>query len=201
MKTKFKKYISEGLLIVFSVLFALFINRISEKSTIEKNKKIAIENIKKELKSNLKVLTIWQENHKKMYANINSLINGTNDSIKNQLKKGKYLEFSLLTSGKTLVNSIISNTAWETSKATQIISEFNFETIQELTQTYTMQEILLENTLKNITNLFFNANTHNLKNLDNTLLQFRLHFNELVGQEKTLDYLYKSTIKFLEIHE
>ncbi|NVK51614.1 MAG: hypothetical protein HWD85_01675 [Flavobacteriaceae bacterium] len=201
MKTTIKKYLSEGLLIVFSVLFALFINRMSENATTEKRKKIAIENIKKEISTNLKVLGTWQEHHKKMYANITNLLNNKNDSVKNQLKSGKYFNFSTLSNNLPLINSIISNTAWETSKATQIISEFDFKTIQELTQTYTMQEILLNNTLKSITNLYFNAATHNLQNLDATLLQFNLLFNELVGQEQTLSLLYKETLKFLQAYE
>ena len=49
MKTSFKKYFSEGFLIVFSVLFALFINGVSEDLKIKRQKLIALDNIKTEL--------------------------------------------------------------------------------------------------------------------------------------------------------
>ncbi|MGB0892589.1 MAG: hypothetical protein ACPGUU_09575 [Flavobacteriaceae bacterium] len=197
MKKGLKKYFSEGVLIVFSVLFALFINRMSENYSTQERKKVAIENIKKELKNNYNILKGWQKNHTLMNANISKIVEGKNDSLKEQLNKGNYLNFGLLTNGKSLINSVLSDTAWETAKATNIISEFDFNTIQKLTQTYKMQHVLSEKTILNITNLFFSSEAHQMDKLDNTLLQFSLRFNELVGQEQTLDYMYKNTLEFL----
>ena len=198
MKKGFKKYVSEGLLIVFSVLFALFIGKMSENYSTKQRKKVAIENIKKEIKKNSSVLKGWLKNHKAMNASISKVVEGKNDSIKQLLNKSNFLNFGLLTNGKSLINSVLSDTAWETAKATNIISEFDFETIQHLTQTYKMQYVLSEKTIGNITNLYFSSESHQMKNLDNTLIQFSLRFNELVGQEDTLEYMYNNTLNFLE---
>ena len=51
-KIDFKKYFGEGLLIVFSVLFALFINKTYEDAKINKDKNNALKQIKAELIDN-----------------------------------------------------------------------------------------------------------------------------------------------------
>lgn len=198
MKKSFKNYLAEGFLIVFSVLFALFISGVSDDLKIKKQKRIAIDNIKRELKQNAKVLENWQKNHKIIDRQVSELINGKNDSLLMALKNKKYLDFGLITNSRSLINSILTDTAWETTKATNIISELDFELIEELTRTYTLQNIVVQKTLGGITELYFSAKTHDLNNLNKTLLQFNLRFNELVGQEKILEYSYTKTLKSLE---
>ncbi len=51
-----KKYLAEGLLIVFSVLFALFINKSFDDYKTRKQKDIVLESIQNELESNAKIL-------------------------------------------------------------------------------------------------------------------------------------------------
>ena len=198
MKKSFKSYLSEGLLIVFSVLFALFINGVSEDMKMKKQKNIAIENIKRELTKNVKILKNWQSQHKVFDLQVSNLINGKNDSLLNALKKKKYLDFGLITNSKSLINSILTDTAWETAKTTSIIAEFDFELIEELTRTYTLQNIVVEKTLGGITALYFSGDSHNLNKINETLLQFNLRFNELVGQERILEDSYIRTLKSLE---
>ena len=197
MKKGLKKYFSEGLLIVFSVLFALFINRMSENYSTKQQKNVALSNVIKELRNNQSTLKKWKDKHSKMSLNISNVVEGKNDSIKDLLNKSNFLNFGLLTDGKSLINSVLSDTAWETAKATNIISEFDFEIIQQLTQTYKMQKVLSEKTIGSITSLYFSTEAHQMKNLESTLLQFSLRFNELVGQEQTLDYMYNNTLEFL----
>ena len=47
-----KKYFAEGLLIIFSVLFALFINKLFDDYKTNQKKTVAIESIQKELSQN-----------------------------------------------------------------------------------------------------------------------------------------------------
>ena len=122
MKKSFKNYLAEGFLIVFSVLFALFISGVSDDFKVKKQKRIAIENIKMELNQNAKVLKIWQKDHKIIDRHISELINGKKDSLLAALKKKKYLDFGLITDSRSLINSILTDTAWETAKTTNIIA-------------------------------------------------------------------------------
>ena len=199
MRTVFnKRYVLDGLLIVFSVLFALFINNIAE--TIKKNnkKEIAIENIRKELIGNLEILEAWNKDHVNIRNKINSIISGVNEPIKKELLKNNYLKLDLLTNGKPLINSAISKTAWETAKTTGIISEFDFEVTQKLTEAYTLHDILMDKTLMKLLDYLFDPNAHNMANIDSILVQLQLRFRELAGQEEMLIGLCKDGLEDLK---
>ena len=167
MKSIFnKKYILDGLLIVFSVLFALFINNLAE--TVKKNnkKEIAIDNIRKELIGNVKILEAWNTYHVEVRNTIKNIIEGKNKPLKEALLKRNFLDLGLLTNGKNLINSTISKTAWDTAKATGIISEFDFTTTQKLTEVYALHEILMDKTLFKLLDYLYDPMAHDMANID-----------------------------------
>jgi c-di-GMP-related signal transduction protein len=106
-----KKYFLDGMLIVFSVLFTLFINKLAENVKISNDKKIALENVKNELQRNAAVLHEWIIIHKDVRNKISNLVEGKNDSLKTELLKFNYLNIGLLTDGRSLVSNNLSKTA------------------------------------------------------------------------------------------
>jgi hypothetical protein len=66
--------------------------------------------------------------------------------------------------------------------------------METLTEVYTLQDLLFDQTVHNIVETFFERETHNPDNLDETLIQFNLRFMELVGQERLLIELYRDAI-------
>lgn len=194
----FKKYFTEGLLIVFSVLFALLINKLFDDYKTNQKKIIAIESIQKELYRNRSILETWKAHHIEIRNRITSVVAGENDSLKAELKKYEYLNLGVLTNDKSIVDAIITNTAWESAKSTGIISEFDFDTIQKLTYVYSMQEVLTERTMAKILDYYFDTTAHNMENIDQTLLQFQLRFWELTGQEELLTNLYNEAIEVIQ---
>jgi len=195
---KYKKYFAEGLLIVFSVLFALFINKLFDDYKTNKNKAIAIEGIQKELFRNSEILKNWKEHHTGTRNRISEIIAGKNDSLKAELLKYEYLNMGILTNNQSLIDDILTNTAWNAAKSTGIISELDFETTQKLTQVYAIQEVITERTISKISDYYFDTNAHNMKNLDQTLIQFQLRFWELTGQEQLMAGLYKDALIHLK---
>lgn len=193
-----KKYLVEGLLIVFSVLFALFINKLFDDYKTTQKKTIAIESIEKELERNSEILDHWKEQHTKIRNRITQIIEGKNDSLKTELLKYEYLNIGILTNNQSLIDNILTNTAWESAKSTGIISEFDFNTTQKLTQVYTIQEVITEKTIPKITDYYFDTNSHNMENINQTLIQFQLRFWELTGQETLMNGLYKQVISELK---
>ena len=189
-----KKYLAEGLLIVFSVLFALFINKLVDDHKTNKKKTIAIESIKKELYRNSAIINKWKERHIKIRNRITELVEGRNDSLKTELLKHEFLNLGVLTNNESLIDAILTNTAWESAKSTGIISEFDFDTTQKLTHVYSMQEVLTERTVIKILDYYFDSNAHNMENIDQTLTQFQLRFWELTGQEELMTNLYNEAI-------
>jgi len=190
-----KKYLTEGLLIVFSVLFALFINKVFDDYKTSQKKEIAIESIEKELRQNAAILATWKERHSVIGNQLNEIISGKNDSLRTELLKDEFLNLGVLTNNKSLIDAFLTNTAWETAKSTGIISEFDFAMTQKLTQVYTMQEILVDKTIAKILDYYFDTQAHNMSNLDKVLLQFQLRFWELKGQEELITGLYEEALK------
>lgn len=192
-----KKYFFEGILIVFSVLFALFIDNYAQRLKVEKQKKLAIERIKLELFQNQKIAQGWLVHHGKILERIKDLMTPM-DSLKKEFSKDNYLTFALLTGGKPVTNELLSSTAWETAKSTTIIEEFDFEMIESLTRAYEHQNFLTDKTLNGIVNTYFERDSHEFKNIDSTLKQFLIRFNELTAQERLLLKIYEETSQKLK---
>jgi hypothetical protein len=198
MKTMIKKHLVEGTLIVFSVLFALFINKSFENYQTNRKRAIAEKSIIKELQQNQYILNRWKEKHIEVRNRISSVINGESDSLRSELEKFDYLNLGVLTNNESLVDAILTSTAWESAKTTGIISEFDYETIQMLTQVYTLQANLSDRTLIKILDYYFDSEAHDMTNLNKTLVQFHLRFWELTGQEELMSTLYDNAITKLK---
>lgn len=193
-----KKYFVEGLLIVFSVLFALLINKLFEDHKTNEKKQVAIESIRKELYRNSSILNNWKVQHLEIRNRLNEIIEGKNDSLKSELLKYNYLNLGVLTNNEVLIDAIMTNTAWESAQSTGIIAEFDFETTQKLTYVYSMQDVLVNRTISKILDYYFDTNAHNMENIDLSLVQFQLRFSELTGQEELMTNLYIEALRETE---
>ncbi len=191
----FKKYLAEGFLIVFSVLFALLINKLFDDYKTLQKKEVAIESIKKELNRNALVIQDWKTKHVNIRDKLVSINNGDNDNIKSELLKNKIFDLGILTNQESLIDNTLTKTAWESAKSTGIVAEFDFETTEILTQVYSLQDLIIDKTISELLNFYFDTETHNLDNLEQTLIQFQLRFWELTGQEELMIHLYADSIK------
>lgn len=173
-------------------------NQLVENRKVRNLKNKARENIQTELQRNLEIINDWSKHHQAVSDRVQQIIDGKNDSLRNALKSNQGFNIGVLTGNKSIIDANLSNTAWETAKSTQIISEFDFETAQLLTSTYTLQDILINTSLDRVVTTYFDRETHDLSNLDLTLIQFKLAFQELAGQEYLLAELYEEAINKLE---
>lgn len=197
MKTNYKKYLAEGTLIIFSVLFALFINKLFDDYQTNQKKATALKSIEQELLRNQGILENWKQKHSAVRDRISSILEGESDSLKAELREYDYLNLGVLTNNESLIDAILINTAWESAKSTGIVAEFDFETTQTLTLAYSMQEVLTERTLAKILDYYFDTSSHDMQNLDPILIQFQLRFWELSGQEELLVTVYKDALEQL----
>lgn len=193
-----KKHLAEGMLIVFSVLFALLINKAFEYYQTQEKKAIALESIQKELQQNAATIEDWKERHQAIHQRIAQLVAGEQDSLKQAIQGQPYLNMGMLTANENFIDAVLTNTAWETARTTGIISEFDFETTRKLTFVYDMQEMLMNKTINSILNYYFDEKAHDMARLDQVLLQFQLRFGELTGQENLLDYMYEDVLQTLQ---
>ena len=133
----------------------------------------------------------------KIGITIKNIVANKNDSLKRKLKNNDYINLSLLTNNESIVNDMLTSTAWESARSTGIIAEFDFETTQKLTELYNLQEIIVDKSLANLVDFYFD-NADKINELDSILLQLKLRFSELVGQEYLLKILYEEAIKELD---
>lgn len=186
------------MLIIFSVLLALFLNQLVENAKTRNQKNKARTNIQAELQRNLDIVNTWNKHHQAVLNRMQQIIEGENDSLLTALKNGPAFNIGVLTGDRSIIDANLSNTAWETAKSTRIIAEFDFETAQLLTSVYTLQDLIVSKSLDRIITTYFDRATHDLSNLDLTLVQFKLEFQELAGQEYLLAQLYEEALNKLE---
>lgn len=195
---KIKKYLGEGTLIIFSVLFALFINKAFESYQTNQRKEVALKDIIQELYRNQAILKRWKNKHLIIMDRLTELTAGKNDSLKQVIASKTYLDLGILTDNESLMDAFLTNTAWESAKETGIISEFDFQTTQKLTFVYKMQEVMTDRTLAKILDYYFDTSSHDMENLDQILIQFQLRFVELTGQEIVMMTLYEEALETVQ---
>lgn len=183
---RFIDYFFQAILIIFSVLFALLINRYTENLKIKKQKNIAWESIRQELKNNYIILKDWQQRHEETLSHTQNLLKLPPDSLQRIIFSTGSFNFGALTGGKSLLDDIPTSTAWDTAKSTGIISEFDYNTIEKLTKIYTLQDNILNYTLRNLLDLFYDRTTQQQEEMNVTLVLFQSQFREIIGQERLL---------------
>ena len=195
-KKAIRKYAIEAFLIVFSVSLALFLNKVFENQKINQQERIARESLAKELVHNLRVTTDIIKVHKNILARVDSISTAPAVDF-GQLFTDRLLDIGKLTGGEQLMKELLTSTGWETARSTGIISEFDYSEVESLTKVYALQDIVLNKTLTGIVELLFKTETHDPANIEATLLQLRLRFNELIGQENILIESYNAAVKDL----
>mgnify|MGYP001791414640 CR=1 FL=1 len=191
---EFKRLLVESALIVFSVLFALFINRYAESQKLRQQKQVALERIVQEMKSNCELIAEALDIHKTAFRNLQQAATDENDSLRIYMAKYKYFldqkVFHHLLDGQTSFYPVFPvSTSWQTALATGIVSEFDYQVVEILTEVYTTQEYFLEESLK-ATIEIISVPIEDESQTINTLL---FPVNELVQQErKTIDAIDKA---------
>jgi hypothetical protein len=193
-KQVIKLFIESGL-IVFSVLFALFIDRMAADLKTNEQKRTALARITLELSENEKLIRAMITRHDEVIENLNAAIQNPNDTLNRRLAADGYLDYQLLAKGESLFPRYPSSTAWEAAKSTGIISEFDYETIEACEGVYGAQEMIVKNTLPKIVEDLFELDT---SQMNQKLIKFRLKFVEIRLQEKTLQDLLQEAIKRAE---
>ncbi|WP_422359258.1 hypothetical protein [Reichenbachiella sp.] len=198
-KKHFGKHIREGVLIIFSVLFALFINKTAENHKTNQKKEIAIESIHKELYRNYWTIKRWNEQHAAIIARLDSLSSGLKPELELKLKQSDFFNMNLLIENGGLINSMLISSAWEAAKETGIFSEFDYELLQSITKAYDFQETLTDETIPKIMDTYFSKDAHRMEEIDLTLILFQLQMYQLYGHETLLLSFYDESINM--IHE
>ena len=105
------KYFVEGLLIVFSVLFALFIDKMYDDYLLSQKREIALQSVIKELQKNQSLLQDWNLRHTVIQDRISAILENKQPELKAALEQERFLQLGVLTNNQSLADSMLSVTA------------------------------------------------------------------------------------------
>ncbi|HQV32645.1 MAG TPA: hypothetical protein PKV71_12250 [Calditrichia bacterium] len=184
----------ESLLIVFSVLLALFLNEYRSDVHLERLEKRALEKIRAELKENLATVEEWIPYHREILTNIEAVLKS--DSLRAaNFPPGELSYWRLMRKG--IVQRLVDNSAWEALKGSEVFSNLDFETSLLLSKTYKLQNLGVEVTLKRILDMLSTREARDRSQLTSTLALLRIAFQELVSQEMFLKKTLEETLQKL----
>ena len=175
----------ESALIVFSVLFALYVNRWAENQRTERQKDIALSRIVQELEGNRVIIEKALQTHRDVVANLRKASADENDSLRFYLVRDRHFSgkvFQFLANGKSFYKQFPSSTSWSSAKSTGIIAEFDYPVLEALTKVYDTQAFFMQETLPTIAQSLYVPVSDN--ELD-TINPLNLRMNELIAQEAT----------------
>lgn len=132
-----KKFLVEGILIIFSVFLALGLNEIREYYGRKETARLAIEKLTEELKRNSKIMTELEAYDISILENIETF--QANDSLMSTLVSKDGFDIVKL-AYKGIDTRIISRTGWEIAKSHDITQYIDFDLATCLINCYNQQD-------------------------------------------------------------
>jgi hypothetical protein len=121
--------------------------------------------------------------HGVILANLDRVLSNKDDTLRRRIMQKEYLDFQLLSGGKSLYPRFPARTSWEAALSTGIITEFDYGLIEVLTGVYSSQETISQLTLQKIIDDLYDVEA---PDRERKLIKLKLEFGELISQEQTL---------------
>ena len=191
---KSKKLFSDSALIIFSVLFALFINE-CRSSAVERGKTAKmLANIETEITNNQVILKKWKSYHEDVLQNIQKAYE--QDSLEATFfPEEHFILYKVAPNG--IIQATLTNIAWEIGKQNNISSRIDFEKSLVLYEAYDQQAIIGQ-TIDLIIEHLTNREILRKELLQESVFLLADGFNELTGQEGVLLRDYENALKVLK---
>jgi hypothetical protein len=183
----------EAVLIILSITLAFMANGWREEAGNKRNAQEALDYFRLEIKSNLAILERTIPYHEKVVENFRTMTVPEDDPrsalsvlmAENVIPKG-------------VDPPIVSASAWEAALARNAQAYFEFETVYKLSQVYQLQEIGVTSTWRAMASTVFDSKMFDPEQTDAMLPMLRFSFQELLGQEKTLEIQYRKILEHLD---
>jgi len=187
----------EALLIVFAVVLGFLVNEWRADRAAETRANLALTRIVGEMRDNLEALETAAEYHAQIVENLTA--------IEAEVQSGELpssanlFETVMPAMPMGISPPILSYVAWEYAGQTGALDQLDFEIMSEVARLYSVQELGTETTWKMIIDaFFFNEESFEIREISAKLSFMRLSFTELVSQERSLIFTYRSVIAQVE---
>lgn len=191
---KSKKILTDSALIIFSVLFALFINECKSNVSEKKETQKLLANIEVEISNNQAILKGLRTYHKEVLENIHDVYK--KDSLEATFFPGNFFLFNKVASNGVIQQSL-TNIAWEIGKQNNISSRIDFDKSLLLFEAYEQQRVVNE-TIDLIVNNLSSREILRKDLLEESVFLIGGQFNELTGQEGVLLQDYENALNALK---
>jgi len=195
LKVNSWKILSESLVIILSVLFALFINEWRNNYNENKRTQVILENIRQEMLENQALTKNLYAYHSLVKSNILNTLDG--DSLETVFFPGPTFELSSV-APRGIIQKDYKDIAWEVAKAEKISSRISFEDSSKLFEVYAQQQTVRE-TITRIIMLISDRQIHRKALLRESIILLNSELNELVGQEEYFLAKFEKALESLQI--
>jgi hypothetical protein len=195
MRNKIWEYLTQALLIIFSVVLALALNEYRGSRLAKQELQRSLNLVKQEIEANQHVTRQVYTQHQKMVERIDSLMLG--DSLIKTIQTEFGPRFSSFTHNKSLLPRMPSKAAWEALKLNPSLAENEFKLFQALTATYDQQELTFEPVFE-ILDLVTSHAYFREELAKHNLYIISAKLEETVAREQTLLNYYDQTLAILE---
>jgi hypothetical protein len=192
-KSDLAKYALEAVLIVFSVLLALFLDQaLTERRELQAVDEL-VGHIAEEISGNLEVVNKWFPYHESVIAKIEAHLAST-ELQKNLISDAGIDYFVLMEDG--VLQDFYSVSAWQLALQSEMISKLDIDTTQKISKGYYSQEYV-DGTLQRLVDFTFSRDAMEKAQLVHSLTLLRRLMQELVSQEYTLQRNYEEALSTL----
>ena len=193
-KISWKKFILEALLIILSVLFALFINEWKSDQNKQTETSKMMDNIITEVSHNRLLIKSLIGYHESVLNKIQET--ALNDSLETTFFKNGYFEINSVAE-KGVIQTDFQSIAWNIAKEEKITNRISFEESQILFSTYEQQSRVMK-TIERIIDILSSREIHRKELIEESVIVLALEWNEMISQERELSFEYDQTLKKLQ---
>jgi hypothetical protein len=193
-KISWKKILLEALLIVLSVLLALFINEWKSNHNEKKETRKMMDNIITEISNNQMFIDSLIPYHVSVFEKIQEA--AINDSLEITFMENGYFEINAIAQ-KGVKQGDLQRIAWIVAKEEKISNRITFEESQILFSVYEQQSRVLK-TIDRIIDILGSREIHRKELIEESVIVLAMEWNEMIAQEKELSYRYARSLKQLK---
>ncbi len=182
-----KQLLRESIVIIFSVLFALFVNEWRGTVNQEKHTQIILNNIIHELQDNERIAIQLTSYHEEVLQNLMDL--SQQDSIEEKLFSGLYFQTNKV-APLGIMREGFNDIAWQVAKEEKLATHISFNHSEALYEVYN-QQATVSKTVDKILQVIYDRAAHRKELTKENAVLLARFFHEVIAQEKRLLALYK----------
>ncbi len=190
----FSRYALEAILIVFSVLLALFLDSALEDRREARNINELIGHVADEMQSNLAIVDEWLPYHRSVIDEIDRYL--ASNELRQSLLTADGIDYGRLME-RGLIQDFYSSSSWQLVQQSEITSRIDFELTYAISQAYLSQQNV-NLTLQRFSDFVFDRATYDPDQLVVSLRILRNLLQELSGQQSVLQHNYREALRTLQ---